>query len=132
MVEAEGLRTVRVFREDGNPRAPQPVEMPFPEMSGCVSSLLHCLWESLLLLPQAIPMVKHTCPVMSASSENRGPCRGTHGPSRIKAIEAEPLGSHVVQVGCLEDRVLVIASLAPSLVIGHYQNEIGFVLCPVC
>ena len=53
---------------------------------------------------------------------------GTHCSAGVKAGKSHSFGLHLVEVGSLEVRVTIVASIAPALVIGHDEDDVG----PIC
>ena len=62
---------------------------------------------------------------MGTAGQDARPRRRADRAGGIKAIKPKAVGGHVIEVRRLEDRMLVVAGLAPSLVISHYEDDVG-------
>ncbi len=60
-----------------------------------------------------------------AAGENGGAGGGAVGGGRVEAVEAQTGSGHLVEDGCFEIRMSVIAGLAPALVVGHDEDDVG-------
>ncbi len=113
-----------VVSHDGNTWPTHSVQMPFAEMAGCVARTLKRLRDCFFLKSQSVAVRLNACPAMGSTRQDACSCRRTNRPSSMKSIESQTIGGHCVQVWRLQDGVIVVARLPPSLIVGHYQNDI--------
>ena len=48
-----------------------------------------------------------------------------HRSGCVEAVEGHSLGLHLIEVGSFEVRVSIISNIAPAMVVGHNENNIG-------
>ena len=101
------------------------VEMPFAEMGGGVSGIAKGDGQCFLLLVDGAANGEHSRAVVGPAGQHRRTSGGALGSPRIEAVHAQPILGHGIQIGRLKDRVVVIAGLCPTHVVGHDQNHVG-------
>ena len=124
--ESGAFRAEGIVGQDGNTRAAQTVEMPFAEVAGGVTGIFESGRDGFFLKAQRVTMTGNARAIIGATGENGGAGGGANGRAGVEAIEAQTIGGHGIEVGCLENGMLVVTGLSPSLIVGHDENDVGF------
>ena len=120
---------MRVGFEHGNSRPAQPVEMPLSEMASGVARMFHRLRQRLLLMTQRATVRIDARAVVRPAGQHASAGRRADRPTRVEAVESQSVGGHGVEVGGLQQRVVVVTGLAPALVIRHHEDDVRFLAC---
>ena len=103
----------------------QRAQVPFTEMPRRVAPPLQHFRQCDFLVPDVTRVGKRDpIPGRMAPSQRAASCRRAHRRSRIEPVEAKSGGAHGIEVGRLEEGMPVVASVAPSLVVGHAQDHV--------
>ena len=99
--------------------------MPFPKMSGCITGIFEKMSDCSFLGPNRIARSKDSITIGVTPGQHTSAGRRTTRLS-IKIIETQTRKCHLVQIGCLNIRMMVIPNFLPTMIIPHQENNIGF------
>ena len=69
-------------------------------------------------------MIKHPGSVVGASGQHRCAGRGADRAAGVEAVESQAVGCHRIEVRCFERRMVLVASLAPALIVRHHKDDV--------
>ena len=98
--------------------------MPFTEMPGLVSGVSKGLGDGFFLKTEGVSVILDSRAIIGAPCQDGGSTRRAVGCSGIETIEAKAVRSHLVEVGCENVRVVVVARLTPALIVGHHEDNV--------
>jgi hypothetical protein len=103
--------------------------MPFAEMARRVTGSLERFGDGDLLRAKRVSPLEAAEAVGVAARHHAAAGGRTHGGSGVEAVEPQGFGGHAVEVGRLEVLVAVIRHIAPALVVGHDEYDVGLFRC---
>lgn len=104
----------------------QGAEVPFAEVSGCVACLFQRLGEGDFFGFKMADVGGVNAVTIGMSSGETAAAGGTtNWRGGVPAVETKPFGRHLVEVGCANKRMPLVACIAPSVVVGHAEDNVG-------
>lgn len=124
LIKAEPPGVQRVGRRDQLARAADAVEVPFAEVARGVADGLEGLGDGHLPRAQRLAVDVAAVAVGVPPGQHAAAGRRAHRLGRVKTVQTQPLGRHVVKDGSLDvlakaPGLVVVADVAPALVVGH-------------
>ena len=104
--------------------------MPFSEMPGGIAVFLeHCGDGDFSGFEFALHCKGDAESIGITSCVATATCGRTHGCGRVKTSKCNTYFAQLVKVRCVKVRMAIVASISPTLVVGHTKDNIGPVRC---
>ena len=116
-IKSEDTRMQRILLKDRCSRTTKAVEVPFTKVASGVTRIPHRLRDGLFLSAQRITVSLHARAIVTSACQQGGPGGRAIRGTRVESIKPNTRRRHLIQMRRLQQRMTVIASLAPALVI---------------
>ena len=99
--------------------------MPFAKMAGGVTGSFQGLSNGDLVFTHRVTPLETAHAVGVPAGEDTGAGGRTNGCGCIETIKAQTVFGHLIKDGGLENLVVHVTHVTPTLIIGHGENDIG-------